>query len=597
MKSIVIGKSGGKPVSIDLETLLRTRLLAQANSGGGKSWLLRVLAEQLFGKVQVIIIDREGEFASLREKYGYVLIGEGGDAAADLRSARIVAEKLLELNASAVIDLYEAFRKRPLDRLAYVGEFLDALIDAPKKLWRDLVIITDEAHQFCPQENPKMATMVERAIIAKCKNAMIAVATVGRKRGYCAIWVTQRLAKLDKDASAELMNRLVGMTFEDVDVDRSADLMSVLRAEKPAFKKSLKNLNPGHFYGFGRAISKERILLKIGPVKTTHPEPGSAKHALGPPPAPEKIRLLLPKLKDLPQAAEEKAKTEKELRLEIRTLKVQLSQKPKAAVPAPVPRAPAPRPTQVTVKVPILKDGQVSRLEKAIRKLGDVGKAVEAVSSDLLTALRKAQERPKALPAPPLRPAPPRPPPAITRVAHAASRQAARMVDSSDNGNGDVTPPQRKILTSMAEFEALGRMQLPKTSIAAFSGVSHKSSGYKNNLSSLRTKRYLEYTPGKTLGLTPEGRELIGPVVPPATPEEAHERCRAVLTEPQRKILSEVFHRYPEVLTREELAEQVGVSPNSSGYKNNLSALRSAGMIEYKPEGIKCSGWIYLEEA
>jgi hypothetical protein len=43
-------------VRIDLPTLLDTRLLVQANSGGGKSWLLRRLLEQSHGKVQQIVI-------------------------------------------------------------------------------------------------------------------------------------------------------------------------------------------------------------------------------------------------------------------------------------------------------------------------------------------------------------------------------------------------------------------------------------------------------------------------------------------------------------------------------------------------------------
>src|SRR5437868_15004271 len=94
-------------VSIDLPTLLDTRLLVQANSGGGKSWLLRRLLEQSHGKVQQIVIDLEGEFATLREKYDYVLAGKEGDMPADPRSANLLGRRLLELNVSAIIDLYE----------------------------------------------------------------------------------------------------------------------------------------------------------------------------------------------------------------------------------------------------------------------------------------------------------------------------------------------------------------------------------------------------------------------------------------------------------------------------------------------------------
>ena len=107
MSKIEIGRAQGRAVTLDLATLLGTRLLVQANSGGGKSWLLRRLAEQLFGKVPVWITDPEGEFASLRERFGFVLVGKGGETPVDPRTAPLVAHKLLELGASAVFDLYD----------------------------------------------------------------------------------------------------------------------------------------------------------------------------------------------------------------------------------------------------------------------------------------------------------------------------------------------------------------------------------------------------------------------------------------------------------------------------------------------------------
>ena len=116
-------------VSIDLPTLIDTRLLVQANSGGGKSWLLRRLLEQSHGKVQQIIIDLEGEFSTLREKYDYILAAKEGDTAADPRSAALLAKRLLELNVSAIIDLYELSHQ---ERKHFVRLFLTAMINAAK---------------------------------------------------------------------------------------------------------------------------------------------------------------------------------------------------------------------------------------------------------------------------------------------------------------------------------------------------------------------------------------------------------------------------------------------------------------------------------
>ena len=56
MSQILIGKAGGTNVGFDVSLLLATRLLITADSGGGKSWLARVLFEQAYGKIQTIII-------------------------------------------------------------------------------------------------------------------------------------------------------------------------------------------------------------------------------------------------------------------------------------------------------------------------------------------------------------------------------------------------------------------------------------------------------------------------------------------------------------------------------------------------------------
>jgi hypothetical protein len=53
---MIIGQIiGGGKLELDLPTLVDTRLLIQANSGGGKSWLLRLIAER--AGIQTIVLD------------------------------------------------------------------------------------------------------------------------------------------------------------------------------------------------------------------------------------------------------------------------------------------------------------------------------------------------------------------------------------------------------------------------------------------------------------------------------------------------------------------------------------------------------------
>jgi DNA helicase HerA-like ATPase len=98
MKSILLGKG----CSLNLETMARTRMLVQANSGGGKSYLIRKLLEMSYGQVQHIVLDIEGEFSSLREKYDYLLVGKGGGAYNNPRG-RLKTLGLIEYGAGTVV--------------------------------------------------------------------------------------------------------------------------------------------------------------------------------------------------------------------------------------------------------------------------------------------------------------------------------------------------------------------------------------------------------------------------------------------------------------------------------------------------------------
>lgn len=212
---IHLGKAEtGEEVYIDIATLVSTRLLVTASSGGGKSETLRRILEEAVAHVQCIVIDPEGEFSTLREKYPYVLVGEGGETPADIRTAALVAVRLLELNASAVCDIFEM---RAADRHEWVKRFLDAMIHAPKSLWHPVLVIVDEAHTYCPESGYGKSAATQ---------SVIDLANLGRKRQFCPILATQRLSKLDKNAVEPLQNYLVGRTTFD-DQKRAAETFKV----------------------------------------------------------------------------------------------------------------------------------------------------------------------------------------------------------------------------------------------------------------------------------------------------------------------------------------------------------------------------------
>ena len=583
----------GEKTEIDIPILLRTRMLIQANSGGGKSWVLRRLAEQLFGKVQVIIIDPEGEFASLREKYGYVLVGQGGETPADVRSAGLVAEKLLELKASAVCDLFESFRKNPQGRHTWVKQFCNALLDAPKKLWHPMILIIDEFHKYVPEKG---------AGESEASESVIGIGTAGRKRGYCLIGATQRLGKVRKDVTAEMLNRLVGPTFEDVDLERSADLLSVSSTDKKEFFAQMRVLEPGNFFALGRAICKERTLVKIGKVTTTHPEIGSVKYTSEPPPPPDKVRELLPKLADLPKEAEEKRLTLENAQQRIRELQRELKQTQHRTDlnnqigigEAEYRKKIQDVENRMRAEV-ITTESRIKETVAQINRMAEYNnKGLKRLKEQIDIMLEKGSaftivtyEKPKLTEIPDM--------PGFVEVEHRGRRWNISKPSEAQKLNGQLPKPQQKILNAIAWCESVGIVEPEQTAVAFLAGYSYGGGAFNNPRGALRTSGMVEYL-GKKIKLTESGRAHAETPEMPLTTRELHEHIMKILETPHQRILYPLLNAYPESLTNDELAKESGYSKGGA-FNNPRGRLRSLGLIEYiSGDRVRAKSFLFLDD-
>lgn len=252
--SIDIGETAnGARSEMDLEELLATRLLVQGNSGSGKSHLLRRLLEQSSNWVQQAIIDPEGDFVSLAEEYGHVVV----DAVGTERDLQMIAGRVRKHRVSVVLNLEGLDADRQMKAAA---TFLDGLFDADRELWYPMLVIVDEAQLFAPAAAGEVTEEARRRSLGAMTNLMCR----GRKRGLAGVIATQRLAKLAKNVAAEASNFLMGRTFLDIDMARAADLLGMERRQAETFR----NLDRGHFVALGPALSRRPLAVKIGPVIT-----------------------------------------------------------------------------------------------------------------------------------------------------------------------------------------------------------------------------------------------------------------------------------------------------------------------------------------
>jgi hypothetical protein len=259
--------ASGTAATLDLEELLSTRLLVQGNSGSGKSHLLRRLLEQSAPWVQQVVVDPEGDFVSLAERHGHLVVDAADHAEAALQ---LVAERVRRHRVSVVLNL-ESVEVEAQLRLA--AAFLGGLFDVDRDAWNPVMVVVDEAQLFAPAAASETSDEARRAALGAMTNLMCR----GRKRGLAGVIATQRLAKLAKNVAAEASNFMMGRTFLDIDMARAADLLGMERRQAEVFRE----LERGHFVALGPALSRRPLRLRIGAVETGS---RSAAPKLVPPP-------------------------------------------------------------------------------------------------------------------------------------------------------------------------------------------------------------------------------------------------------------------------------------------------------------------------
>ena len=567
MKPSIGTDDEGGSVVIDIPRLLATRMLLQADSGGGKTVALKRLLEQTHGHVQQIIIDPEGEFSTLRENFDYLLCApEGADAIANPKTATILARKLRETRVSAVIDIYDL---RPQEQKHFVRVFVEELLAAPKSLWNPCLVVIDEAQIFAPEGDK-----------AESLGAIMDLRGRGRKRGLASVLATPRLAQLSKDACAGLQNKLIGVTTLDLDVKRAARDLALTPMEATTL---LRNLEPGEFYCFGPALTRKITKVKIGPIKTSH-----GQHTAGEdtrPPAPsEKIKKVLAELADLPKEAEQEARTLAEVKAEVTRLRRELTVAKNSQ-----PKQPAAEIKRI--EVPVVGKRAYEGIRKttsAMRKIArsmsdsatlciDATKAVENAVAGLEAKLEQIAKPQQAQSVG-----------AITQTfgksvvsypsykAEQERKNAAMRGAIESMATPGLTPMDRAILTVLAQ---LGEDGCRAKKLVLLAGYTLNGST-RNTFSKLRRLGFIVGDNTESMNITKEGLDALGPYDP--LPIEGRGLVsywlnHKMLTPMDRSILTALITN-PDGLAAEPLCAEAGYTLNGST-RNSFSKLRTAGLI------------------
>ena len=547
-RDLQLGKSRKQTVWLDLQRLLDTRMLVTGASGSGKSWLLRLIAEQAATQVPVLILDPEGEYGTLREQLDLVLVGDDGDIRPTVKTAPVIARRLFELRASAVLNLFDL----PLEeRREFVRDFIGALMATPRATWHPSLVLIDEAHTVCPERGGSSSCATQ---------TVISLLAQGRKRGLGTVLATQRLSKLHKDAAAEANNVAVGRITLDIDITRARDLLGLNKADA----QSLRELEPGQWYSRGPAVTPDGVtLFRAAKVRTTHPQSGQ-RHLLELPAPSQQLSEVLAELAALAHDTEgegEDPETLDDARAEIARLRAQLSALRQEQRHDP----------QVTARAV----ADALHQERAKHALA------MAAFHDKLSALAR-ELQPETSPAvdPP---AVPPPGPKVRPVATETSRRPAAPKPPTPprpTTASEVSPAgARRMLTVLAQHpQGCDAVQL-----GLLARLSSQSGTFGSYLGQLRANGWIRKD-GPDLVATPAGIAALGEYTPLPMGRAlvSHWLDWCGPSGGKRRILEALVGAGPQGLDRDTLASVARLSSNSGTFGGYLSNLRRAKLIEGK---------------
>lgn len=516
-----------------------------AKRGAGKTYAATKLAEEmLLVGAQVVVVDPVGNWYGLRlgsdgkPSDGLdikILGGRTADIPLEHTAGALVAKTIVETGMSAILDV-SMFSKAKQRR--FITDFSVAMLEFRKRDPAAMHIFWEEAYRFMPQ---KMAKGSKNEMLEATEELV----TMGRNFGIGGTIICQRSAQISKTALTQA-SILLAMNTTGL-ADRKLIEAWVEYHNIDNQKLELSSLAKGEAYVWW----PEEFGLKRVKVAKKRTYDASSTPKFGETTRRRKLKKVdLDALQVSMAETIEKAKAEdpKLLRLRIVELEKMLAAKPKEAAPT-------------IVEVPVVSDEHFQRLDKAIDD-------AKGVSENLLQALSLAAQKP-------INDARMRP--KVSVALPAARRPEVKQTECA----GDLTNPEQKILDALAWMESIGVDNPLTTAVAMLAKYRPTSGGFNNLRGKLKAKGLIDYSIGKRMCLTGEGRIRANPPREALTTEVLQEKIFEKISGPEGRLLRPLIEAWPHSMSTEELADAAGYSASSGGFNNLRGRLRTLGIIDY----------------
>lgn len=233
--NVIIGNSDYDQVLFDSEQIVygEVQCITVGNSGSGKSYLTRNLIEELYAKKlgNILIIDPEGEYFSLRKLFDFVILGLNKDTCDILITEENAAKLAVEMLKNKINVIIDVSYTDDNNRQEIVSNYINSIIDNSSPMIctsAPLQIIIEETSRFARRGINTISNM-------KCIASLKKLAQFGRLRGISTFCNAQRANQLPIDIRTEYNNMIIGRCSDDADIKRNAakiGLKNVLELKK-----------------------------------------------------------------------------------------------------------------------------------------------------------------------------------------------------------------------------------------------------------------------------------------------------------------------------------------------------------------------------
>jgi hypothetical protein len=239
---------------IDIQSILNRLIAILGIRGSGKSNTSAVICEELLKKnIAICIIDIDGEYIGLRQRYEILIVGNDKsdiELICDEERVFYLVKMSLEKNLSLLFDLSGLSR---INQLSFVYYYFKAVWTIEKDMRKPFFTILEESHVFIPQSLDENYPILKeiREVASDCSLR-------GRKRGIGLILISLRSAKINKDILSQAELYFLHKIVHPVDYKVFSEILSFSTRE---LSDRIQKLDVGEVY-FVNNGEKERCKIR-----------------------------------------------------------------------------------------------------------------------------------------------------------------------------------------------------------------------------------------------------------------------------------------------------------------------------------------------